>query len=252
MRRLRIQLRLLARRRRRLARRTAALLARLALASRRAIRAGIVLGLIAGVSLAAGVLAATFYGQFGYHPGRNADAWASRAPQFATAASCARCHATQSAAWGASPHAGVTCESCHGPLPGHPGATTAAPGTPTPGASGGESAPPVPLLSLDERSTVGLPTEGTSALCLACHRAVVGRPTGFPTIDPTTHYSGPACTVCHDPHTSVAPQPPAILHTLAGLPACTVCHSPTGMRPLPPAHPTWSGSCLACHRATQP
>lgn len=247
MRRLRIQLRLFARRRRRLARRTAAALASLGRLSRRAIRAGIVLGVIAGASLAAGALASTFYGQFGYHPGRNADAWASRAPAFVGAGSCATCHAKQASAWAAAPHQGVTCESCHGPLAGHPGAT------PEPiEAAPGEATPPVPLLSLAERSSVGLPSSGTIGLCLTCHRAVAGRPAGFPAIDPASHFQGPECVVCHDPHAVVAPTPPAILHPLAGLPECTLCHSPTGMRPLPAAHPTWSGSCLTCHRSTQP
>jgi hypothetical protein len=246
---IRTESRLLARRRRRLARVATALLGRLGRLSRRAIRAGIVLGVIAGASLAAGVLAATFYGQFGYHPGQNADAWSSRQPAFVGARSCGTCHPAQSTAWVAAPHKGVACESCHGPLAGHPNATP----TPAPvEAAAGASAPPVPLLSLDERSSVGLPSSGSIGLCLTCHRVVVGRPSGFPTIDPARHYAGPECIVCHDPHTVTKPQPPAILHPLAGMPECAFCHSPTGMRPLPDAHPTWSGSCLTCHRATQP
>jgi len=217
---------------------------RIGIASRRAIRAAIVLGIITGLSLAAGALASTLYGEFGFHPGRNADAWASRAPQFVGAGSCAACHADQAARWAAAAHGRVSCESCHGPLAGHPQATPplAAPASP------GASAAPVPLLALDERSSVGLPESGPTALCLTCHRAVVGRPTGFPTVDPSTHYGGPDCVVCHDPHDAVAARPPTILHPLAGMPECTVCHSPTGMRPLPAAHPTWSGSCLTCHQ----
>src|SRR5512147_1030739 len=120
MRRLRIQLRLVERRRRRLARRTRAAITRVRLLSRRAIRAGIILGVIAGAGLTAGALAGTFYGQFGYHPGRDADAWASRVPAFVGARSCAACHAEEAKRWASAPHAGVTCESCHGPLAGHP------------------------------------------------------------------------------------------------------------------------------------
>jgi len=232
-------------------RRAATVLVRLGLASRRAVRAGIILGVIAGASLTAGALASTLYGQFGYHPGRNADAWASRAPAFVGPASCAACHADQATKWAAAPHQGVTCESCHGPMAGHPNATpeptpVEAPPTPL------DSWPPVPLLSVDEHSSVGLSSSGTVALCLTCHEVVVGRRTSFPTIDPMEHFPGPECVACHDPHAVVAQQPPAILHPLAGMPACTVCHSPTGMRPLPSAHPTWSGSCLTCHRSTQP
>lgn len=257
MRGLRVRIRLLQRRRRRIVRALRAtfarLVARIRALSARAIRAGVVLGVIAGLSLAAGALAATLYGQFGYHPGRNADAWASLTPQFVGPASCASCHAAQAARWTAGSHAGVSCESCHGPMAGHPEATPS-PLEPAPtwSAEPGESIAPVPLLSLDERSTVGLPESGPTALCLTCHRAATGRPASFPTVDPTTHYAGPDCIVCHDPHSAVAPQPPQILHPLAGMPNCTLCHSPTGMRPLPPAHPSWTGSCLTCHRSTKP
>lgn len=267
MRRLRARVRLLGRRRRRAARAIRAAIARLRVLSGRAIRAGILLGAIAGVSLAAGALAATLYGAFGFHPGRDADAWAARAPQFVGAASCAACHPGQARSWTAGLHSTVACESCHGPMAGHPagqGPTaipTAIPGliAPTPdirttGAPTATAAAvgPVPLLSLDERSTVGLPESGPTALCLTCHRATVGRPSGFPTVDPAAHFAGPECNLCHDPHSAVAPRPPLILHPLSGMPDCTLCHSPSGMRPLPPTHPTWSGSCLACHRSTQP
>ncbi|HYL39771.1 MAG TPA: hypothetical protein VET90_00520, partial [Candidatus Binatus sp.] len=180
-RRLRVQLRLFARQRRRIARRTTALLALVGILSRRAVRAGIVLGVIAGASLAAGALAATFYGQFGFHPGRNADAWASRAPEFVGAGSCATCHAAQAAAWAAGPHQGVTCESCHGPLAGHPATSPSGSSRPAPSAAPtgpGQSSAPLPLLSLEERSSVGLPSGGTIGLCLPCHRSIAGRPAG--------------------------------------------------------------------------
>jgi hypothetical protein len=226
-------------------------LARLATLGRRALRAALVLGAIAAISLAVGALAATAYGHFGYFPGRNADAWASRAPEFVGTASCAGCHAAEAGRWAAAPHSGVSCESCHGPLAGHPGATPAVTALATPAAPGVSDAG-VPLIGIDEGSSIGLPATGSSALCLTCHQAVIGRPGSFPTIDPEVHFAGAPCTACHDAHTTVAPAPPDVLHPLAGLPDCTFCHGSAGLRPVPASHPSWAGDCFTCHRRPAP
>lgn len=232
----RVRIRLLRRRGRR---RVAALGRTLGRAGRRTI----LLGAIAAFAFGAGATIAILYGQFGFHPGRNADAWASRQPQFVGATSCAACHADQAARWASAQHAGVTCESCHGPLVGHP---LAAP------SNGTATAAPVVLISLAEASSTRLSRDAeVIGLCLTCHQAVTARPLGFPSIDPVSHFTGPACVVCHDPHTSAAPHPPQILHPLTGLPECTVCHNPSGLRPLPVGHPVWVGDCRTCHTPVQ-
>jgi hypothetical protein len=207
-------------------------LARLARLSRRALRAGIVLGAIAAASFAVAALGATVYGQFGYHPGGNADAWAARTPRFIGPAACAACHTEQATSWTAGPHAGVTCESCHGPKAGHPEASTSP--------------------SEAEEAPLDTSPNAPSTLCLSCHAAVLARPSGFATVDPATHYGPAECTACHEPHLAAAPRPPDVLHSLAGLPECTFCHGPAGMRPLPATHPSWPGDCLTCHRAVEP
>ena len=209
----------------------------------RASRRTVLLGAIAVFAFGAGATIAILYGQFGFQPGRNADAWASRQPQFVGATSCAACHADKAATWAAAAHAGVTCESCHGPLVGHPSA----------GPSNQAASPaPLAVISLPGSSTPRLSRDAqVIGLCLTCHEAVAGRPLGFPAIDPASHFSGPACVVCHDPHTAAAPHPPQILHPLAGLPECTVCHNPTGLRPLPDGHPAWVGDCRTCHTPVQ-
>lgn len=213
---------------------------RLLAGMRRLVRWAVPLAILAVLGFGVGGAIAVTYGQFGAHPGRNATAWAIRPAAFEGTASCAVCHPDQAATWAAARHAGISCESCHGPLAGHPAAN------------------PSPELLAPERSAVpvaaagvllGADTSAPTALCLTCHEAIVGRPLGFPVIEPATHFSGPSCVACHDPHAATAPTPPIIRHPLLGLPECTVCHNPTGMRPLPTGHPTWSGSCLACHRA---
>jgi hypothetical protein len=242
----RARIRLLRRRTRRAGRAVRLFGGRVAATGRWAARHAIVLGVIAVLAFGAGATVAVLYGQFGFHPGRNADAWASRQPQFATATGCGACHADQATRWATAAHVGVTCESCHGPLVGHPAATLPD-GTTTP-----SSPAPVALISLAEATAPRL-GDGAAAttLCLTCHQAIVGRPLSFPAIDPARHFSGPACIVCHDPHTAAAPHPPQILHSLTGLPECTVCHSPSGLRPLPDGHPVWVGDCRACHTPVQ-
>jgi hypothetical protein len=217
-----------------------------------AVRRTVPLAILAVLGFGAGATVAIVYGQFGSHPGRSADAWAARPAAFTGGASCVACHPEQATAHAASHHAGVDCESCHGPLDGHP-AVNPTPLLLTPASS--PEAQPVAAAGGPRTGTGGLllgsavvDTSAPSALCLTCHQAVFGRPLGFPAIDPATHYTGPACVACHDPHTAIAAQPPIVRHPLAGLPECTTCHSPRGMRPLPSAHPVWSGSCLACHK----
>ena len=212
---------------------------RLVAGTRRLARWSLPLAILAVLGFGVGGAIAVTYGQFGAHPGRNATAWAIRPAVFEGTASCGVCHPDQAAAWAGAAHKGISCESCHGPLAGHPAAN------PSPGLLAPErSAAPVAAAG----TLVDVDTTAPTALCLTCHQAIVGRPLGFPVVDPTSHFVGPSCVACHDPHAAIAPTPPIIRHPLAGLPECTICHNPTGMRPMPAGHPAWSGSCLACHR----
>lgn len=216
---------------------------RLVGAMRRGIRRAIPLAILAVLGFGVGGAIAVTYGQFGAHPGRNATTWAIRPAVFEGTSSCAACHPSQVATWASAAHQGISCESCHGPLAGHP-AVDPSPSLLAP-------VRPVEPVAAQGASALAIDATAPTALCLSCHEAVVGRPAGFPAIDPATHFTGPSCVECHDPHAAVAPAPPDILHPLAGMPECTFCHNPTGMRPLPQGHPTWSGSCLACHKALQ-
>lgn len=212
---------------------------RLLAGTRRLVRWAVPLAILAVLGFGVGGAIAVTYGQFGAHPGRNATAWAGQPVAFGGTATCAACHLDQVTTWAAAGHGQISCESCHGPLTGHPAAN------PTPQLLAPErSAEPVAAAGL----LLGVDTSPPTALCLTCHEKVVGRPPGFPVIAPSTHFTGPSCVACHDPHAATAPKPPIIRHPLAGLPECTVCHNPTGMRPMPATHPAWSGSCLACHR----
>jgi hypothetical protein len=190
--------------------------------------AGIIV--VGSVVLGVGLfLASTAYAQFGGPKAAvNALDWALR-PATISATACASCHAKEAAAQATNAHAGITCETCHGPLGGHPGT--------------------------DPNDIVRI-TEPTAALCVQCHAKVPGRPADFPQVDLEEHYGGGTlCLRCHDAHDVVAAVPPKIPHPLIDLPACTTCHRPDGLKPVPSGHTLVADAvCLSCHTplVTQP
>ncbi len=177
------------------------------------------------------------YGEYGFHPERNAQSWAALTPRYADSTLCQRCHTAEFSPWQAAPHAVVTCESCHGPL--------------------GEHAATAPVPATDANVVVGaLPgtiAEPRPDLCVVCHERIAGRPAAFPQVTLAEHYGGATCRACHDPHTATAATPPDISHPLAKLPACVVCHAPAGLKPLPAGHvESPDAVCRSCHRAAGP
>jgi hypothetical protein len=179
--------------------------------------------LVVGLSIAlavGGYAFSQFYGAYGFHPEANARTWAALTPQYADSALCQQCHAAEYVKWTTAQHAGVTCESCHGPLAAHAG-------------------DPVTTAKVEEPA---------ADLCITCHGAVQGRPAAFPQIVPVEHYQAAMCTACHDPHTTSAAAPPAVVHSRIDLPACTTCHGPDGLKSWPAGHvPAPDPVCLGCH-----
>jgi hypothetical protein len=186
-------------------------------------RIGVLVGLLS-VVVAIGAYAVTrLHGQYGSGQAVvDTRTWALRTASY-SGSSCSSCHADQASARLAGPHDTLTCEACHGPQGDHPAS-----------ASGSVAWMQLP----------------TSALCITCHGDTAGRPSGFPEIDPVTHYagSGGECVRCHEPHAVIAVAPPDVTHPLANLPACTVCHAPNGLKKLPAGHEMVSDAvCLSCH-----
>lgn len=169
-----------------------------------------------------GTAAAMFYGQYGLHTEKNAQAWASHELKFADNASCKECHGLQANTHDASRHERVTCESCHGPLQEH----------------------------VIEPETAAKVIGPSSEVCIACHSAAVGRPAGFPQVGLDVHYKSGVCIGCHDPHSTAARRPTVVSHPLENLPACTVCHHPAGLKELPAGHEqAGDATCIGCHAA---
>ncbi len=133
---------------------------------------GVVVFLVAGA-----FLVPKGYGTYGRFRAGALDLNRNHELVFAGRRKCAQCHEKVVTAKSAGKHAGVGCESCHGPLAAH--------------AAKPESTKPV------------LPKIAT--LCLECHRELVGRPAKFPQVDPKQHNQGVDCDACHDPH---EPKPP--------------------------------------------
>ena len=172
-------------------------------------------------------VASSAVAEYGFRPDVNSAAWRALQPAYGEVALCARCHETQYARLTSATHAGIGCESCHGPQGDH---ALASPGTAEAGFD------------------VAVPTD---ELCVKCHVAVEGRPAGFRQIVPADHYTT-ACLACHDPHTAISRRPPVVAHPLGNLPPCITCHGPDGFKARSQRHPIVAAddpTCLACHQA---
>jgi predicted CXXCH cytochrome family protein len=112
------------------------------------------------------------FGMYGHFRPGALDDNAARAPLYAGRARCAECHDEVVKKKAGDKHAGVGCESCHGPLAAH--------------ANDPDAIKP-------ERPKV-------AGLCVRCHAAVQSRPASFPQVDPQPHSEGAPCNDCHDPH----------------------------------------------------
>jgi Cytochrome c554 and c-prime len=165
------------------------------------------------------------YLDFSLHQDVNARQWASLDESFASSGICVDCHAPEAARAASASHAGIGCQSCHGPLLGHTLAN--------PEAAGAMVAIAVP----------------TDEVCVRCHVQADGRPAGQQQIVPADHYVS-TCLDCHDPHTAIAMRPPVVLHPLAKLPPCLTCHGPEGFKQRNQRHPAGTNDdqqCLECH-----
>jgi hypothetical protein len=172
-----------------------------------------------------GATASSLYGEYGFHPDANESVARALTPAYSDVSLCVTCHAVEYRRLTSATHAGIGCESCHGPLAAH---ALASPGT------------------LEAKVKVAVPT---AEVCTKCHAAAVGRPAGFRQIVPANHYIS-ACLQCHDPHTGISRRPPVVQHPLDHLPPCVTCHGPDGFKARDQRHPTVSGEdkvCLACH-----
>lgn len=180
---------------------------------------GVALTLIVFIGLGVG---GRLFADYGFHPEGVNDRVRSLQPVFGTVSRCAECHATQYQHLNLASHAGIGCESCHGPL-------------------GKHAANP---------ETAFNPIVPTDVLCVRCHADALGRPAGQREVVLSDHYLSSSCLACHNPHTGVSQRPPEVSHPLERLPHCIVCHGENGFKARNQRHPVATEddqSCMACH-----
>lgn len=180
------------------------------------------------VVLAVGVtMAWSPYLQYSLDNTVNARQWAGLQLSYTSSGTCLSCHEVEHSALVLAAHRDIGCQSCHGALLEH--------------AEAGDDA-------TAEQVPLRVPTD---EVCLRCHTAATGRPTGFHQVLPGQHYVA-ECLECHDPHVGTANRPPVVLHPLNDLPPCLTCHGPDGFKTRNQRHPEGTGDdarCLECHAA---
>ncbi|WP_432823863.1 cytochrome c3 family protein [Trichloromonas sp.] len=110
---------------------------------------------------------------YSYHRTGNIDEWKAYPVKYQGSEYCQSCHEEKAATMGASPHAMIPCENCHGAAFGHP------------------------------EDPEKLAIDRGRDLCLRCHAALVTPGSGrsyIPGIDDRQHNADIECSVCHNPH----------------------------------------------------
>lgn len=149
---------------------------------------GVVVICILGVSGLVGVrkiIAPSFAATNGdyryqWHRVANEQEWKTYKIKYQGSASCSDCHSEQCEKIGASMHAKIQCENCHGPAIDHPD------------------------------KPAKLPIDRGRGLCLRCHASLPYRPLVYAELpkktvqlkmqNPEEHNAGMECVTCHDPH----------------------------------------------------
>jgi hypothetical protein len=137
------------------------------------IRPGLVLLAAVGVFLIlrAAVVPKDF-GKYGHYRAGALGMISALPISYAGRSQCVDCHDAEAKVHGGGKHAGVGCETCHGPLAKH----------------ADDPAANVPKLP------------AVAGLCWRCHEKDAAKPKGFPQVDTVAHSQGVLCDSCHQPH----------------------------------------------------
>lgn len=110
---------------------------------------------------------------YGFHRASNEKEWQAVPVKYRTAEFCRDCHRANYDDLKSSPHAGISCEDCHGPALNHP--------------------QDPPTMTIDR----------SRKLCIRCHARLPYKTSGrgqIRGINPETHNPEAECVLCHYPH----------------------------------------------------
>jgi len=137
---------------------------------------------------------------------------------------CQSCHQDIYNDWLDSAHKNFDCESCHGPSQAH----------------------------VDDSQLV-VEVDKTGELCAQCHSKLESRPSDFPQIVVSEHYSDKTCLACHSPYYALIADAPLtpndVAHKIAG--TCLSCHKNglLGAQKLSQYHSGFTVQmCSLCHQ----
>ena len=122
--------------------------------------------------LARGFLLPKTFGEYGHFRGDAMKEIAAQPINYAGHEACESCHVDVYDIKKAGKHAGVRCESCHGPLASH----------------------------ADDPGSIKPVKPDPAVLCVRCHTANSAKPRGFPQIVVADHAGDLSCDTCHQPH----------------------------------------------------
>lgn len=164
--------------------------------------------LLAALVVARQLFVPETFGELGHYRAASVEDNAAQPLTYAGYRVCSDCHDDIAGAKQLSSHAGLSCETCHGPAAAHASAPD-------------ESLPEIPR---------------AREHCELCHSYDPARPQGFPQILTDMHNPGQACIACHDSH---SPR----LATAAG--ECSACHREIASQKAVSNHAILN--CTDCH-----
>jgi Cytochrome c554 and c-prime len=129
------------------------------------------LGAVAFAAIRATVIPKSF-GRYGPYRGAALAEITSHPIVFAGHDVCESCHSDVQEIKAKGVHAGVNCESCHGPQSKH----------------------------AEDPAAIQPTLPNIATLCVRCHSQNAAKPTGFPQVNAQDHSQGESCKTCHEPH----------------------------------------------------
>lgn len=112
------------------------------------------------------------FGKYGHYRADSLDEIKKIEPKYVGRDECAACHPEIAQKKSTSSHAGVVCQTCHGPASKH----------------------------IEDPMAVKPDKPKGREFCAMCHAENAARPKDMPQVDVESHNVGMECVLCHDPH----------------------------------------------------